>query len=293
MPERNETSKINYRYLSARDFVRLHKTFVEAFSDYFVPFQLSEKQLENHIAQNSVELNLSVGAFVENEMVGFTLNGFGAWNGKQTAYDAGTGVVPNFRRQGLGKTMFEFMLPKLREIKVEQILLEVITENKNAIRLYRQIGFEETRKFGFFEQQKTPVFTAKNENRIEIREITNPDWRLLKTFWDKNTSWQNSVEAVCRSLSPKIILGAYFGDKCVGYAIFNQNSGITEQLAVDKNHRGKGVASAILPQIQSRLGKEKKIRVSNVDYGLSNVFEFLKKRGFNKTLSQLEMIKVL
>jgi ribosomal protein S18 acetylase RimI-like enzyme len=293
MPERNKTSKINYRYLSNLDFAALHKTFVEAFSDYFVPFQLSEKQLENHVAQNSVELNLSVGAFTEKEMVGFTLNGFGAWNGKQTAYDAGTGVVPKFRGKGLGKGMFEFMLPKLREINVEQILLEVITENKNAIRLYRNIGFEETRKFGYFEQEKASVFDAKNENCREIREITNPDWHLLKTFWDENTSWQNSVEAVCRSLSPKIILGAYFGDKCVGYAIFNQSSGITEQLAVDRSYRRRGVASEILPAIQSRLEKEKKIRVSNVDYALGNVFEFLKNRGFNKTLSQLEMIKVL
>ena len=87
-------------------------------------------------------------------MVGYTLNGFGLWNGKQTAYDAGTGVIPGFRNQGIGKNMFEFLLPKLREIGIEQMLLEVIEKNENALKLYQNLGFENSRKLAFFEQSE-------------------------------------------------------------------------------------------------------------------------------------------
>src|SRR5688572_8017393 len=101
MPEGNKTLQLSYRYLTDDDFAALHKTFLEAYTDYFFPVRLSVEQLEHHILQNSVELTESVGAFYQGEMIGVTLNGFGTWNGKKTVYDAGTGVVPAFRKQGV------------------------------------------------------------------------------------------------------------------------------------------------------------------------------------------------
>src|SRR5215212_7862641 len=97
MPEGNKTLQINYRFLSTDDFTAVHAAFHEAFADYIIPFKLSESQLENHIATNAVDLNNSVGAFFNGKIIGFTLNGFGLWNGKSTVYDAGTGVIPEFR----------------------------------------------------------------------------------------------------------------------------------------------------------------------------------------------------
>lgn len=293
MPERNENSNITYRFLSRRDFNRLHQTFLAAFADYFVPFHLSATQFENHLAQNSVDLNLSVGAFCEREMVGFTLNGFGAWNGRRTAYDAGTGVTPSFRKRGIGKQMFDFMMPRLRQSNVEQILLEVITKNDQAVRLYRRLRFRETRTLGFFEQKTPFVFDPKMKTGIEIRELKNPDWQFLKTFWDAETSWQNSAEAVEKSSTSKIFLGAYLENVCVGYIVADRSSAVISQFAIDKNQRRKGVASRLLADAQLIIEDGKKMRVSNVDYSLKNAFAFFKHANFEETLSQFEMIKNL
>lgn len=289
MTNGNKTLQIDCRFLSAADFSALHQTFLEAFSDYLVPFQLSEAQLENHIKQNSVILERSVGAFSKDKMIGVTLNGFGIWNGKQTVYDAGTGIVPAFRNRGIGKKMFDFMIPDLRKNGFEQILLEVISHNKNAVRLYQKLGFETTRRLIFFEQQKSFEIPAKNN--FEIREILAPDWRLFESFADGKTSWQNSLEATQRTLQKKIFFGAFLGEKCIGYGIVSRGTAIISQIAVTRKFRRNGAASMILREMQTRL--ENNLRASNVDEKIAGVVGFFKKCGFEEKLVQLEMIKVL
>lgn len=291
MSEGNKTLNITYRFLSAEDFSVVHRTCLEAFSDYFIPVQLSEEQFENHTLQNAVDLNLSVGAFAEGKMVGYTLNGFGLWNGKQTVYDAGTGVIPEFRNQGIGRKMFDFLLPKLEEIGVRQILLEVIDDNRNALRLYLGLGFRHSRKLAFFEQVKN--LNLKPNKAVEIREIENPDWQLFKTFWDGNPSWQFSSESIERKSSHKTILAAYLDKKCVGYGVVYPVSGIVPQIAVEKNNRRKGIGSAILEQLLTKTEKDIKLKFSNVDSSLKQVIGFIEYLEFNPTITQFEMIKLL
>lgn len=287
--------QINYRFLSPDDFAALHAAMLAAFSDYIIPFQLTETQFKNHIAVNAVDINQSIGAFgADGKMVGFTLNGFGLWNGEATAYDAGTGVIPGFRGRGIAREIFEFMTPALKRSGVRQILLEVITENEKAVRLYRRMNFRETRRLLLFEQRKSFDYSPKTG--FVVREIAapqRPDWKLLKSFRDGKTSWQNSIEAAERSLSEKIVFGAFSRENCVGYGIFFPKSAHVVQLAVDKNHRRKGVGSLILNEMQRAAGKDKPLRATNVDDNLKDAVSFLKNRNFGETLCQFEMIKPL
>ncbi len=289
MTNGNKTLNIDCRYLSKPDFPALHQTFHDAFSDYFVPFQLSEEQLENHIRQNSVDLVRSVGAFSNDQLVGFTLNGFGVWNGKQTVYDAGTGIIPAYRNRGIGKAMFDFMMSDLMKNGFEQILLEVITHNKTAVRLYQKLGFETTRRLIFFEQNNSFEFEPKIN--FDVREISAPDWQLFESFAGGKTSWQNSFAAISLTLPKRLVLGAFIDEKCIGYGIVSRGGAVISQLAVAKNYRRNGAGSLILREMQTRL--EKKLRVSNVDEKITSAVEFLKKLGFTETLVQLEMIKTL
>lgn len=291
MTKRNKTSNINYRFLSVEDFDELYQTNLEAFSDYLIPTKITRKQFDNHIAQNAVDLNLSVGAFAANKMIGFTLNGFGLWNAKKTAYDAGTAVIPDFRKRGVGKALFSFLLPKLREIGIEQMLLEVIEKNENAIHLYQKLGFEKTRNLLFFEQGES--LDLKRNDNVEIREIEKPDWKLLKTFWDGNTSWQFSSESIERKLLSKIILGAFLDETIVGYGVVYPTAGTVSQIAIDKKHRRKGVASTLLYEMKKRSEKDKKLKLSNVDESIISVTGLVKSLDFKQTITQFEMIKTL
>lgn len=293
MTKTNKTSeKITCRFLSDGDFEELYQANIEAFSDYQVPFELSRTKFKNHLAQNAVDLDLSVGAFANGRMIGFTLNGFGSWDEKHTAYDAGTAVVPQYRHQGIGRALFDFLFPKLREIGVEQMLLEVLEKNRAAIGLYEKLGFRKTRDLLFFEQKGERLETGENAE-IEIREIERPDWPRLKSFWDGNTSWQYSSESIERKLLPKLILGAFLKDRIRGYGVVYPKTGAVVQLAVDKKHRRKKIASTLLAELGRRSEKGNKMNFSNVDRRLAAVTGFIEDAGFRQTFAQIEMIKPL
>ena len=85
----------------------IHDAFTRAFSDYLVPMKLSALQLAELHRRRGVRLDLSVGAFENDELVGFTFNGLDEWSGATTGYDAGTGVAPSARGQGLSTVMLE------------------------------------------------------------------------------------------------------------------------------------------------------------------------------------------
>lgn len=283
--------KIDLRFLRREDFSEVHKTFLEAYSDYIIKFQLTETQLENHIAQNAVRLEESIGAFAEDKMIGVTLNGVGFWEGKETVYDAGTGVIPDFRKNGAGKAMFDFMMPVFKEKGIKQLLLEVISVNDKAVRLYKKLGFEETRRLLFFEQNED--FVERRMENLEIREIENPDWSFFEAFRNCKPSWQNSDESIHRMLSAKVVFGAFLHEKLVGYGVVFPRSGTIVQLGVDKNYRRRGIASSILSEIRKRVDGKTKLRFSNVDDSLDGIGEFMQKCGFKEFISQFEMVKTL
>jgi ribosomal protein S18 acetylase RimI-like enzyme len=293
MGEVKDSLSFTCKFLNESRFEELHKTFLAAFSDYAVPFRHTEEQFRRHLRGNAVDLEFSVGCFAGQKMVGFTLNGFGVWEDRSTAYDAGTGVVPEFRRRGLSKKMFEFMLPVLRERGAERLLLEVITGNEKAVNLYRQLGFAETRNLLVLKAEQPLKFTREFPAGVIADEITDPDWKYLQTFWDGKPSWQNSPEAIERTREFKKILGAFHDDKCIGYVVFSGDSGKLAQLAVAKGKRGHGVGSLLLRELQKNTNRKYSLQIINLDGSLTQAVSFFRKRGFTENLSQYEMIKIL
>ena len=145
MKDRNETVSIGCRFLTNGEFSDLFHAFSMAFSDYVIPFALTETQFRNHLNLNAVDLCRSVGCFEGDAMIGFSLNGFGEWDGKRTVYDAGTGVIPSYRRRGVSHRMFRYLLPYFKKSGFQNFLLEVITTNTAAVRLYEGLGFQSRR----------------------------------------------------------------------------------------------------------------------------------------------------
>ena len=292
MDNRNETASRNCRFLSDDHFERLYETFIEAFSDYVFPFALTETQFRNHINLNAVDLNRTAGFFADDRLVGFSLNGFGDWLGRPTVYDAGTGVIPSMRRRGISEAMFDMMLPHFQDRGIAQCLLEVITTNAGAIRLYEKLDFAATRELALLQcdGKVKPAVSAPN---AEIRDITEPDWPLLTSFWDGQPSWQNSTEAVDRSMHLKRILGAFIDGRCVGYIVFSSKFGRVAQMAVDKAHRNRGIGTALVRRMQDETTSGYSLQIINIDRSLTDAVSFFRNRGFYERLAQYEMVKPL
>ena len=114
------------------------------------------------------DLEISAGAFDDGKMIGFYMNGVGSWQGKQTAYDAGTGVISEYRGGSVAKELFAFMVPRLKEVGIAQYLLEVLSENDRAVALYRKLGFVETRVLAVFRSDE-PVTRFSELPGVSIR----------------------------------------------------------------------------------------------------------------------------
>ena len=275
---------IAYRLLSDEEFASLHECFLYAFSDYEVDMQMSLEQFRQRIVRDGVSLPMSAGAFDGERMIGFCINGVGEWQGKPTAYDAGTGVIREYRGRGVAKELFAFLERRLKEAGVVQYLLEVLTSNTPAATLYRKLGFEDTRRLAVF-RSSTRIEPSGD---ADVRRVESPDWELFQSFWDGYPSWQNSIAAVER-VSDRLIVGAYAEGACVGYGVVFVPSWNLMQLAVSPKHRRKGIGSMLLAALE----RPERLKINNIDEQLTATLAFYEANGYTRVLDQFEMMKTL
>ncbi|GAB3533484.1 GNAT family N-acetyltransferase [Pontibacter brevis] len=270
---------------------KLHETFLQSFADYLMPIQLNTEQFRAKVKREGIVPSFCVAAYAGERMVGFILTGLGEWHGTPTAYNAGTGVLPQFRGYQLTKQLYTFMLPKLRESGVEQCLLEVIQENAPALRAYKSVGFNVTRSLELLRAQKSELLLkAEEPDAVTIASVSKPDWKTYGCFWDAAPSWQNTAEAIMKSPDEKIMLEARDNNQeVVGYIVFFPNAGSVAQFAVNKLSRGKGTGTALLREAV-RLTKTSSLMFVNIDSSATSLLTYLERRHFRNMLSQYEMV---
>ncbi|MDX5444103.1 MAG: GNAT family N-acetyltransferase [Hymenobacteraceae bacterium] len=279
---------MKYRFLTPEEKTQLYRTFSQAFSDYIIKLQLTEEQFYHKLQREGVELVLTGGAFQSKVLSGFILSGTGNWNNKNTAYNAGTGVVPAARRKGVASNLYQYMLPVLKQNGIEQCLLEVIQQNNKAFELYLKLGFDVVRELDSFRVAKD-VLTGAVNKAATIRFTASPDWHVYKQFWQTSPSWQNMPESVARASEKTAIAEAFVDGNLVGYGIIFTQSGQVAQLAVQENMRGNGIGSQLLHQLKLSTAAPA-ISFINVDRSCSSLLQYLKNKKVPKLLSQHEML---
>lgn len=275
------------------DFDTLFRGFENAFSDYEISFD--KEEVRSMLIRRGYDSCLSFAAFVDNEIVAFTLNGIGRFNGIPTAYDTGTGTLKEYRGQGIAGKIFSHSLPFLREAGIRQYLLEVLQNNKKAINVYRKMGFVTTREFDCFRQNiaeiRNPDASRPNTTfRIEL--IDRDAVRDAKTFCDFTPSWQNSFESIERGKSGLTCIGAFHFDRLVGYCVIDCTTGDLTRIAVDRDFRRKGIASHLLRNAMSMM-KTDFIKVLNIPTDDSTLRSFLTDRNISLINRQFEMVLTL
>ena len=127
---------------------------------------------------------ISLGLFHNNKLIGFVLNGKRKWNGKETAYDMGTAIIPDYRTCGFSKKMIVKVTEILKENNIEQYLLEVIQNNIKAFELYKSQGFQITRNFSVLQADIKPSisFLSSSYTIEAITDIDESMWSIFKSF---------------------------------------------------------------------------------------------------------------
>ena len=279
-----------FRTLEETPIETVHQAFSEAFSDYSIKFDLPLWRFVTMAKRRGFRPDLSVGAFVEGEMVGFVLNGMRQWRGRPTAYDAGTGVVPDQRKKGVTTGMLREVMRVLRATDVDAYLLEVIKANTPAVELYRKQAFRITRSFTCYVQEMGEL-ALDGAAGVDLEEtgVGLLDWELLETFWDFAPSWQNSVDSVMAVPEEMAAVTAKVGDGVVGYGGVERRTGDVPQIAVAPGHRGGGIGRGILRSLGD-LTESSKLALVNVDDGPIATHGFLQALGFESLTDQYEMV---
>jgi len=278
------------RSLEHTDFDTLFNGFEKAFLDYEIHFEKDE--VRSMLKRRGYNPKLSFAAFDDDEIVAFTFNGTGLFNGLFTAYDTGTGTAQEYRGKGLAKDIFRYSIPYLKEAGVEQYLLEVLQNNTKAISVYQKLGFKTTREFDCFRQKKNDInCVIGNEHilPIEIVPMTVESISNAFTFFDFCPSWQNSMDSVARAGSDLVCSGAFIANELVGYCVFDPLTGDLSQIAVNQSFRRQRIASRLLQDMMKRTISDS-IKVLNINSSCRPMTAFLNKNNLKMTGKQFEMI---
>jgi ribosomal protein S18 acetylase RimI-like enzyme len=268
----------------------LFDAFSGAFDDYEV--QISKDEFQMMLSRRGFVPELSFGAFDKDQLVSFTLNGIGMFNGRKTAYDTGTGTVKGYRGKGLATEVFSYSIPKLKKAGITQYVLEVLQHNTPAISVYKNLGFEVSREFNYFVQQRDEIKHGLRpvHAKYELKRIGLGLKEQMAGFHDFAPSWQNSFESIARRTSDFIMLGAFDGTTLVGYCIFAPDTGDITQIAVDKNYRLQGIASSLIDEV-AKENKHQNIKLINAEVGCDSIKYFIESLGIHLRGNQFEMIR--
>lgn len=256
-----------------------------AFSDYVTPLQLTENQLKNKIIAEDVDLNWSVGAFENNQLIGYILHG---WRNNKL-YNGGTGVIPEFRGKQITAKLYDFIFEKIKNTSISSIQLEVITENTKAISIYEKIGFEKIRTLNYY--KGTLNFESFVSSKDEL-ECIETELNNINTTTDYHPSWQNNSVSI--SNLSKIEDIKYFQlfhkKKNIGFLIFNATSKKIHQIKIDENEFDRrALISKELFYIISKKYSNTFV-VTNIDESSVNTNEIFESVGLSCFLKQYEMI---
>ncbi len=122
-------------------FFVLVDTFNDAYADYYLSVHLDVDSMRSLIERDAIDLAASQLAVDGPEAVGLGMlaieDGIG-WIG-------GLGVLPAYRRQGIGQRIMERLLVEAQARQVQTVKLEVIEANAPARTLYEALGFKTLR----------------------------------------------------------------------------------------------------------------------------------------------------
>lgn len=279
---------MEFRNLEHTDFDTLFNAFERAFSDYEIRFE--KEEVRAMLKRRGFDPKLSFAAFDNGEIVAFTLNGIGLFNGISTAYDTGTGTVKEYRGLGLAGKIFSHALPYLKEAGIGQYLLEVLQNNDNAIAVYRRLNFRITREFNCYRQAIENICISKPVTAdCDVVPVGVDFICRWQGFGDFCPSWQNSMESIKRGASGLRLLGAVVSGMPVGYCVFDPCSGDLTQIAVKKEFRRRGIASRLLGEAIKHMETDF-VKVINVSADNHTLPSFLESTNIIPASNQFEMI---
>lgn len=269
-----------FKTLGNTSISKIVAALVDSFSDYFVPMPDSVDFWKNHWKKNRVQYDLSIGTFdADDNLVGFMIMGIDERNGKTVAFNAGTGVISKYRGQKLVKQMYDFAIPIFKENRIEELALEVISQNIKAIKAYQSVGFKIDKLYQCFRSSDLTIPTSVEYRVMEVQE---PNWTTYQSFTTENYCWEYQISGIKINLAAIKCFELYDkSDNLMAYYIINPiNKSIMRFDVKDENSY-----EVLYHHWHNHFDK---VRIMNVQD--SKKIKFLQDYKFENNINQFEMI---
>lgn len=269
------------RNLKGCSLAEIMECFERSFSDYFVKMNFDIEYWKMRFEAARVDYELSYGIFNNGKLIAFIINGVDSKDNIKTAYNTGTGVLPEYRGNHFVDKLYAHAIPVLKSKGIGRFLLEVITDNQIAVHVYERIGFKKTRLYRCYKGE-----LQLNERCIfKTAIIPNQGIGGIKNEFHHFYSWDNCNEAISKANGQyKIVKVSDTSDTDIGFFVINSDNGYLAQFEVfaHSEDNWKNLFSAIS-------AFSKSVSIKNVDENRATVIDALEKAGLSNYINQYEM----
>lgn len=259
-------------------FDEIMDCFYEAFENYFVPMPTDRNYFKKRWTESGLRYDLSYGAFDGDKLVGFILHAVDYREGNLTAFNNGTGVIPQWRGKKIVKAIYDYAIPELKKHGVYHHALEVIKENKVAVKAYESVGFEIVRGYKCYNGQLNLGSSEFKGDlkKVDAGKVYELEWTDLGYY-----SWENRKDVVLRGTYDFYLL---YDENPMGYFVIDPNSGYIPQF--ETVNKTDGEFELLFTAIRSIAPT---IKINNVDERLASKVSFLNHLKLNNPVDQFEM----
>lgn len=269
----------------------IHTAFIDAFSEYEVPMELPLDRLQAMMYIRNYAAELSLGCFVDNQLVGFVLVGARRDDdGTLRTYDVATGVVRAYQNQKIGSQLLTHLIPMLTRAGAVSFQLEVLEHNVAAQTLYQKHGFAITRRLHCYRTTAipAPVSLLGGSWGTDATALNTVDEALYSSFMP---SWQHALASYHNTAATCHVVTWHVGEHLGAYGIIEHSSAAIMQLGVHPMYRTTELLSALIATLAHGAAATQ-LRMVNVE-ATSWVDQQLQALGWETTVNQYEMVHLL
>jgi ribosomal protein S18 acetylase RimI-like enzyme len=287
---------IEIKHLDSCSFQTAVDIWNRGFQGYSVDLTQTLDSLLVRIISHGISPADSLVVFVDKEPVGFLLNGLRSSGDKRFAWNGGTGVVPEMRGKGIGKQLVEAALDLYAKKSVDSAMLEAISTNESAIRLYSSCGYKIVDELTFLQRDDDWIAARKSDSYTAVTVAPALIGKL--SFYYKLSPWQTQWESVALACGEALLVQDTAGVP-VGYALFKKkftSEGKVEsiglfqcEVAPDRADASEIASFTLQSAFAAELGKFKRITY-NLRKSNQLVVDLLRDAGFTTFIEQFHMM---
>jgi ribosomal protein S18 acetylase RimI-like enzyme len=290
---------LTIKRLSECTFEEATKAWNRGFEGYYFDAAATVERFTHRLGMEGLSPALSVVGFIDGEPVGLVLSGVRTIDGKKVAWNGGTGVATEYRRQGVGRKLMEAALSLYREEGIDLATLEAFTQNEKAIALYQQLGYEIVDRLLFLqygEASEVNPFTADRELPYRHHRGIPQDVRGL-SYYHSMAPWQTQWAGI---RDGEAVLVQDEQGETVGYALskrtFDESGKLTSIVlfqcaAHPEREDGEAIVRYALSQVFAPFDLACRRTTFNFPAANEQVVSILQQAGFQPSTEQVNMIR--